>query len=210
MLPMEKFTYRAHAIASDLGFTDEEKPQVSITFEIENDGAVGEQITWLGYFTSTVDKKGKTVAERTLESLQYCGFASDDLEQLAGVTGDAARQLLPDSVDIACEPEEYDGKWKLRVRWVNRPGGGGFAFKKPMRGNDLKAFAAQMKGTLRNMRGPAAATPTSRPAAPAPTRNGSGGSGPTRHPNAPGADDDLPFLDCSIEAEPTGIAKVIR
>jgi hypothetical protein len=195
MLPMEKFTYRAHAVAADLGFTEEDKPQVSITFEIENDGAVGEQITWLGYFSETTDKKGKTVAQRTLESLQYCGLLSDDLTQLAEVSGEVARQLLPESVDIVVEPEEYKGEWKLKVRWVNRPGGGGFAFKKPMRGNDLKAFAAQMKGTLKNMRGPVAPSSSApRSAAPAP-RNGSGGSGPTRHPNAPGngGDDGIPF-----------------
>lgn len=176
-LPMEKFTYRAHAVASDLGFTKEDKPQVSITFSIENEGFVGETITWIGHFT---DK----TAPRTAESLLHCGFLSDDLEQLAEIEDpERAAQLLPNPVDIVCEPEEYDGEWQLKVRWVNRAGAGRFSFKKPMRGSDLKAFSAQMKNTLRNARGGAA-----------PSRPANGTSSRPSHPNAPGnGQDDIPF-----------------
>ena len=39
----------------------------------------GERVRWTGYFTPTEDKKGKTVAERTIESLQICGWTGDDL-----------------------------------------------------------------------------------------------------------------------------------
>ncbi len=176
-LPMEKFTYRAHAVAADLGYTKDNKPQVSVTFAIDNDGCTGETITWIGHFTE------KTTA-RTVESMQHLGFPSDDLEQLAELDADGAARLLPNPVDLVCEPEEYDGQWTLKVRWVNRAGAGSFAFKAPMRGPDLKAFAAQMKSTLRNARG--ASRPTNGAGAarlPGPPAKASGGNG----------NDDIPF-----------------
>lgn len=194
MLPLEKATYRARAVGAGFGVSENNNTQLAITLSLldENGAMTEEEITWIGHFTDTVDKKGKTVAQRTLESLLFMGFASDDLTLLEEPSRDEVIAMLPNEVEIVVEPKKDDPN-KLEVRWVNRPGGGGFAFKKPMRGNDLKAFAAQMKGTLRNMRGPVSPSAPASRSAPAPTRNGSGGSGPTRHPNAPGADDDLPF-----------------
>lgn len=197
-LPMEKATYRARAVGAGFGIASTGNTQVSITFALlaEDDVMTEEEITWTGTFADTVmkSKNGsqKTVTQRTLESLLYMGFTSDDLSLLEEPSREEVMGLLPNAVDIEVDVEQYEGRDRLKVQWVNRPNTG-FAFKQPLKGNDMKAFAAQMKGTLRNMRGPVApSAPASRSAAPAP-RNGSGGSGPTRHPNAPGGTDDIPF-----------------
>jgi hypothetical protein len=147
-LPMEKITLRAKAISTSLGVADNEKAStfIAVGFEAVEEYA-GETITWLGYFTE------KTTA-RTIESLQHMGFQGDDLVQLEDAGADACLELLPAVVDLVCEPEEYDGKWTLKVQWVNRSGGGRFKAKKPLVGGELKAFAAQLKGSFRNARGP--------------------------------------------------------
>lgn len=173
-LPIEKSTYRARAVGAGFGMSDNNNPQLAIQFEVvDHDQLSGESIAAILFFTE------KTTS-RSIESLQHCGFASDDLELLAEIGPDKAAELLPSIVEIVCEPEEYDGKWSLRVKWINRPGGGRFAFKNKLEGSDLKRLAAQMKGALRNARG--AAPRTANPAQ-------------SRHPNAPNApgNDDIPF-----------------
>lgn len=195
-LPMEKATYRARAVGAGFGISEKETHQLAITFALvdEHDAPTSEQITWIGHFTSTVDKKGKSVAQRTIDSLLYMGFESDDLTLLEEPSEDDIMKMLPNVVEIVCEPEIYNDVETLKVRWVNRPGAGRFAFKKPLKGAELKSFAAQMRGTLKNARGGAPSRPVSQP----------------RHPNAPKDDSDLPFASCSIDAEPSAIAKAFR
>lgn len=172
-LPLEKATYRAKAVNASFGTTPEKGTNfVAVGFEIvDHEQYAGERTdAWMGYFS------GKAT-ERTIESLQHMGFDSDDLSLLEDVTEASCAELLPNVVEIVCEPEEYDGNWRLRVQWVNRPGSGRFVAKQPLQGSALKAFAAQMKGALRNARGP-----------------GNGAKKPTQpHPNAPGNPDDIPF-----------------
>jgi hypothetical protein len=175
-LPMEKATYRAKAVNSSFGVTPEKGTNfVAIGFEVvDHEQLAGERTdAWMGYFA------GKAT-ERTIESLQLMGFASDDLSLLEECNEQQCADLLPNVVEIVCEPEEFDGNWRLRVQWVNRPGSGRFVAKQPLKGTDLKAFAAQMKGALRNARGGAA--------------NGSKPATKPAHPNAlGGGKDDVPF-----------------
>lgn len=179
MLPLEKANYRAKATGTGFGTTEDGKPQLAIQFEVVDEHVAGNSITAILHFTE------KTV-ERSLESLVHLGFASDDLELLAEADAAKCAELLPNIVELVCEPEEYDGKWRLRVRWINRAGGGKFTFKNKLEGGNLKAFAAQMKGALKNARGPQAKKPAS------------GGRAGGSHPHAPGSsvggarpDDDL-------------------
>lgn len=177
-LPMEKAAYSAKAIGASFGMTDDKKPQLAIQFEVVDEQFAGESIAAILYFT-------EKAVDRTLESLVHLGFASDDLELLADIGRDQAAELLPNVVEIVCEPEEYDGAWRLKLRWINRSGGGKFAFKNKLEGGDLKSFAAQMRGALKNARGPQARKPAAAKA---------GGSRPSQpHPNAPGNSDDIPF-----------------
>jgi len=109
-------------------------PQVVINFEILDGDDVGRRIAWIGYFTD------KTV-QRTVESLRFCGFTGDDL---AG----AVVQQLDQEVGIVVEHEEYDGKTRARVRWVNRAGGEGLKLEKPMDRTKLSQFSAMLKKTV--------------------------------------------------------------
>jgi hypothetical protein len=175
-LPMQDITVRVRAVAAGLGESDNEKRTkfVFITGSVVDDEQyVGEQISAILYFTE------KTEA-RSIESLMHFGFAGDDLSLLQDADEAKCAELLPEVVEFVCAPEEYNGEWQLKVKWVNKPGRGKFAPKKKLEGSDLKSFAAQMKGALKNARGGA--------------RPSNGSPKPTQpHPNAPGGKDDLPF-----------------
>ena len=185
-LPMEDITVRVRAVAAGLGESDNENrtKYVHVTGSVVDDEQyTGEQITAVLYFTE------KTQA-RSIESLMHFGFASDDLSLLEDADEGKCAELLPDVVEFVCAPEEYQGNWQLKVKWVNRPGRGKFAPKKKLEGSDLKAFAAQMRNSIRNARG------GSRPSKP----SGGGQRQTQPHPNAPGGghggtppDDDIPF-----------------
>lgn len=177
-LPMQKATYRARAIGAGFGTSSKGNTQIAIQCEVVEHDLAGETIAWLGHFT-------EKTADRTIESLQHFGWKGDDLSELEDLDADRAATLLPEIVEIVVDPEQYEGEWQLKVKWVNRPGAGRFSFKEPLTGAGLKAFAAQMKGAIRGARGAQAAQ---RP-------NGGGSAKPqqTRHPNAPGGTDDIPF-----------------
>lgn len=176
-LPMQEITVRVRAVAAGLGESDNDN-RTKFAFVtgsvVDDEQYTGEQITAVLYFTE------KTQV-RSIESLMYFGFASDDLSLLEDADEQKCTQLLPEVVEFVCAPEEWQSEWQLKVKWVNKPGRGKFAPKKKLEGSDLKAFAAQMKGALRNARGGT----SPRPARPAPNS--------PQHPNAPANDDDLPF-----------------
>ena len=171
-LPMEEITLRVRAVAAGLGESDNDKRTrfVHVTGSVVDDERYnGEQITAFLYLTD------KTEA-RTIESLLHFGFPGDDLALLEDADEAKCAELLPEVVDFVCAPEEYNGEWQLKVKWVNKPGRGKFAPKKKFEGAELKSFAAQFKSAFRNARGPQSkqAKPTS------------GGGSKPQHPNAPG------------------------
>jgi hypothetical protein len=53
----------------------------------------------------------------TVEKLRACGWTGDDLEQLASIQG--AR------VELVLRQEEYEGRPRTKVAFVNKPGEGG-------------------------------------------------------------------------------------
>lgn len=169
-LPLIKAKYLARAVGCSFGVSSKGNTQIAVTCEIvEHEEFTGHEITWLGSFT---DK----TTERTIESLQHMGWQGDDLSELEGLDMNGAARLLPATVELVCEPDTYEGETNLKVRWVNKPGAGRFAFKEPLTGGGLKAFAAQMRGAIRG-------------------RSSSNGSRPSTqaHPNAPGNKKDIPF-----------------
>lgn len=168
--------FRARAIEAALGESSNGNPQVAVCFEILDEAFAGSTITWYGSFSKNKGKGKKTPLERTIESLRACGWEGDDLSQLATVK--------TSEVSITLEYDTFDGEKRLKVQWVNRPGG--LALKTPMNETQAKAFAAKMKGEV---------IAASRSAGGAPARNGG-----AQHQNAPGAtgapgigDDDIPF-----------------
>lgn len=131
-------TYIAHATQWELGLTKEGREQICVQFEILEGDYAGYTLNWFGYFT---DK----TTERTIQSLRYCGWKGDDLQNL---DADGMGTL---QVQIVVEMEEATegksaGKTFPKVRWVNRLGGGGpIKLERPMDTNQKRMFAARMK-----------------------------------------------------------------
>lgn len=144
-LPMQKGYYAARATDTPIKFGTASTGtiQISVEFEIIDESWPDERHTWLGNFTDLT-------AERAVESLQIAGWEGDDLSELADQPGS---QVLPNEVSLCMAPDtDNDGNVRLRVQWVNRPGGGKFKFKNELVGSELKSFAAQMKNTVKSVR----------------------------------------------------------
>lgn len=142
-----KGIFRGKAQSWGLGETKDGKEQVAVTFAlVVPAGAPPPEhstVTWFGYFTE------KTWA-RTIESLQHCGWKSDDLSDLSG--------LDANEVELVIDEEEYDGKTQTKVRWVNKAGGG-FQLKAPLAVDRAKGFAASMKDKIRGLNASKGAPP---------------------------------------------------
>jgi hypothetical protein len=203
MLPLEKAKYIARAVSMSWANAESSgNKQCAAHMQIEEGEHAGAGLAWFGHFT---DK----TADRTIESLQHMGWQGDDLFELHELDAEGCARLLPNLVEIVCEVEpDLDGVPRLKVRWINKIGGDRFKFKTPLEAHEMKAFAAQMRGTIRGAGGRVAA---SRPAQTAPAQRSldhqrvpaqSRASQP--HPNAPGSnrggfggpppdDDGIPF-----------------
>ncbi len=123
-------------VYAQFGVTNNGKNQVVVNFEILDGEDAGQTIAWFGYFATEKN------AKKTIESLRACGFKGDDL----AACGD---QVLEQRVSLVVEHEEYEGKVKAKVAWVNSTGGGGFKLEKPMADGERRKFAASMKNLVR-------------------------------------------------------------
>lgn len=181
-------TYRARGVLGALGMTSTGREQVAVELQILDENFAGATITWFGYFTEETQ-------ERTFESLRTLGWKTDDLSNLDGINANEVKIVLKD--------EEYDGKWRLKVAWINKPGG--LALKTPMNEQQARSFAAQMKGRAMASRRaavaagstPAAPPPQTRPAqrpAPATAQRGRVDPAPAGREESPDlANEDIPF-----------------
>ena len=170
MLPREKAFYRVRAVAAQIAPGDKGS-QVSITGRvIDHPTYTNEEITVILHFSPAA-------MDRSVESLMHFDFQSDDLTLLQDATEARCAELLPGIAVFACKPDEWDGKPRLKVKWVNQDrAGGGFAFKQKLEGGERKAYGAEMKSIRKNARGP------KKPA--------TGGARPKQsHPNGPGRDE---------------------
>lgn len=138
MSQIEDGTYRARAMpgTAQLGYTSKGTEQVVVGFEFQDAPHKGQKIAWYGYFS-------EATAERTIESLRFCGWTGDDLFDLSTVGSPESSD-----VDIVIESEEDEqGKRRTRVRWVNRRGIG-MALKEKMNEQQARDFAKRMKGAV--------------------------------------------------------------
>jgi hypothetical protein len=154
-------TYRARAVTAALGYTQAGKPQVAVEFVLldggylsQNEFAIGQHITWYGYF-------GEKSIEHTMKALRTCGWSTDSIDDLTGVDEQEVSLVLVEENDLQGYP-------RIKVRWINAPGGvGGVALKARMAPDEARSFADQMRGYAQASRAtaPPAAAPA-RPAAP--------------------------------------------
>lgn len=167
-------THRAHAKEWQLGMSSTGKEQIGVMFQIIGGEHDGKHITWFGYFTDGA-------LDRTLESLRHCGWDSDSLAELDN--------LGANEVELVCEDEEYEGRWRTRVKWVNRVSR--LQMKEQMSPQQVQAFAAKLRGRTVASKQKYGAQPSS---------NGSSARQPAQQPTYGGAaaagavqDDDIPF-----------------
>ena len=162
-------TWKARALEGALGEPSKEdgNPVVAVGFQILEGPDTGSHITWYGYLTE------KTF-ERTIESLRYCGWQGDMLDNLHGITDNDVYLV------VEHEPDQQ-GELRARVRWVNA--GGGVALKNRMTTEAASSFAQRMRGQV------IAAQQRSPRAAPAPAAANSGARDFAPSNNS----DDIPF-----------------
>lgn len=162
------------------GYTKESKRQVAVCFEVIDGPYMGQRLTWFGYFT-------EKATARTIQALRFCGFRGDDLA--AAVT-----QALDQQVSITVEHAEYNGKVSAKVAWVNAPGGGGFKLSAPMKRDDMRKFAAEMKMAVRAIPDAPGEKATRGQQAPSDDDLGDApGTGDRHVGKSRAADDDIPF-----------------
>ena len=170
-------THLVHVTAHILTKTGTGKEQLAITFEDEE----GNRITWYGYFTE------KTI-DRTMETLAILGWDAEKYDHRIASLHDTDI-LVGAEAEIVVEAEEYEGRTRHKVRWVNAVGAGGA--QDPLSAGEAADFSERMRAAFITAKGPQpnraprqappGAALDRKPVKPAP----SGGGG--------GPDDDIPF-----------------
>lgn len=131
-------TYRATPTDAVLSESKEGNPQIAVTFSLIDDPA--SKITWFGSF------KSEASTEIALKALRAMGWTGNDLSVFE-FGNDMPHEMAGVAVEIVVETEDYEGKSRTKVKWVNAPGGG-VAVKNPMSAPAVKSFAARMKAAI--------------------------------------------------------------
>jgi hypothetical protein len=125
--------FRAKCVNWEWCYTKANNEQIACTLQILEGEHEGESLTWFGSFTEKAERW-------TLEALRNMGWPKDShLHQLG---------KLDAEVSIVVEADEYQGKTRSRVRYINKPGSGTFHSDKPMDDNQILAFAKSKKQSV--------------------------------------------------------------
>ena len=140
-------SYKARATGEVVLGTSSKKgtPFIECYFEITKGDNAGGKVRWTSYFSEKTN-------ERSIESLQYCGWRGDDLSEFSdgGLHG-----LDANEVEIVVELEEYqtetgETRSSPKVQWVNR-GGGYLNTDAAMAPEAAQSFGERMKGLVLKM-----------------------------------------------------------
>lgn len=157
LTPKGKFP--AKAVEWKLAETKGGREQVVVDFKF-TDPQLG-NILWFGFFTDLT-------FERTVESLRYMGWTGTDVLEL----DTPQANLNANEVELVVDHEEYEGKWRAKVKWVNRKGGVDIAA--PLAVEKRASFAQRMKASILSMElGKPKGPPTSAKTPPPPAQTGS-------------------------------------
>lgn len=82
--------------------------QIGVQFRLLDDPWKGWTLPWYGSFTPDA-------FPATYEALTACGWRGEQIATL--------KQDLRDNTEVSVivEPEEFEGRWRARIRWVNPP-----------------------------------------------------------------------------------------
>lgn len=143
---------KAYAISTEQGMAKNGTEQIAVTFQIvdeDEDGTRGplhgQRRVWYGFFT-------EKAADRTLESLQHCGWSSDELKDIINLDDEGCRRALPNVVELVIENETYNGRTVEKVRWVNAIGEGRSAIKNKADDKEVQSLSARMKSRAAALR----------------------------------------------------------
>jgi hypothetical protein len=132
---MSERTVKARGVEGSLqlGRASTGTEQVGGTFEITEGERAGERKLWIGFLSDAA-------IDRTFEALCNCGWATPDFQ-------DAFKQFHLNEVELLLRDEaQKDGTLIERVAFVNQIGRGRFVMKDQMNENEVRAFAARVKG----------------------------------------------------------------
>lgn len=101
--------------------------QLALTFQLKTGGTM----EWIGSFA------GETSSKISRRVLRNCGWDTKTLKDLAGIN--------ENEVELDIQWEEYEGKYRQRIKWVNKPGGGRMKFDDALEPNDLDDLDAMME-----------------------------------------------------------------
>jgi hypothetical protein len=141
-------TYKARATGETVLGTSKNKGTPFLEFYLAIIGGenAGGLVRWTGYFTENTN-------ERSIQSLQTCGWEGEDLSEFAdgGLHG-----LDANEVDIVVEIETYQNaegeeRSRPRVAWINRAGG--YLNRDAAMNEEMaKTFGDRMRGLVMKMR----------------------------------------------------------
>ena len=133
-------------------------PTISLGFRLSvGDADENRVITAFRYVTPNTE-------EHVIKDLLTLGWQGEDM----GNINDAE---LTNEVELVIEHEEFEGKLRAKVKWINAIGGGMIKSETPMTEAQRADFGRQMKAKVREMRG---------------GKKPTGGAKKDEHPNAPG------------------------
>lgn len=208
--------HRGRCFGHEFAFSSNKgTPQVGLGFRM-SEGDVDENrvITAFRYFTDNS-------YEYSVADLRTCGWTGDDLATIT-------LEDLQNEVELVIVHEEYEGKVRAKVAYINPIGGGMIKSEKAMTPDELRKFATSMRTKVRAVGGAGQTKP--KPAGPQNTAPAGGTvkhltrPAEVKHPNAPGGGsdwdqappaftgpgDDVPFAACGLGFEPSAIASVLR
>jgi hypothetical protein len=122
---------RAVAVGAAIGTASTGTRQIGIEFRyLDEEGG----ITYYGPLSDAA-------FPYTMKAIRAAGFQGDDLSDLSSLNSEDTPEVV-----LVIGPETYNGQTTMKVKFVNSSGG--LAMKNALQGNDLKAFAQQMRGKI--------------------------------------------------------------
>jgi len=136
MTYLEAGEHQAVAVNHEWCLTSKGTKALCVRFEVVNhEGQTGNFINWWGYFS-------EKAWERTIESLRHMGFNGDDLTSLGE---------LNQKVSLSVIEDEYEGRIRPKVAWVNALGNKRILVNDVMDQKTVGQFAAAMKNRIASM-----------------------------------------------------------
>jgi hypothetical protein len=142
-MPIGRFA--AEVTGCVLGTTDTGKDQVAITFKYTGPEGREHFITAYRYFT-------ERALEYTVKDLDVLGWNADKRKWNLGELHEKSDDnpdggfILGNPANITVEEDEYEGKVREVVRWINAPGGGGVKNKVGAEGQEtLSNFTKRIR-----------------------------------------------------------------